>query len=98
MAQLSSDRPEPTTILAVTAWRDSKYAVTGVVIELAMDNNCIMFEVRFFDAAPKDRMDSNNYRVMNQVDGIDASLSFWIWLKFHQLKHKYKWDKVKKHD
>ena len=52
MAQLSSDRPEPTTILAVTAWRDSKYAATGVVIELAMDNNCIMFEVRFFDAAP----------------------------------------------
>lgn len=42
--------------------------------------------------------DSNNYRVMNEVDGIDASLSFWIWLKFHQLKRKYKWDKVKKHD
>ena len=56
MAQLSSDRPEPTTILAVTAWRDSKYAATGVVIELAMDNNFVAFEVRFFDAAPKDRM------------------------------------------
>lgn len=32
MAQLSSDRPEPTTILAVTAWRDSKYAATGVAV------------------------------------------------------------------
>jgi hypothetical protein len=53
MAQLSSDRPEPTTILAVTAWRDSKYAATGVAVELAMDNNCIVIGVRFFDAAPK---------------------------------------------
>ena len=44
------------TILTVTAWRDSKYAATGVVIELAMDNNFVAFEVRFFDAAPKDRM------------------------------------------
>ncbi len=98
MAQLSSDRPEPTTILAVTAWRDSKYAATGVIIKVAMDNIFIMFGVRFFSAAPKDRKDFNNYRVINQVDGIDASLSFWIWLKFHQLKHKYKLDKVKKHD
>lgn len=56
MAQLSSDRPEPTTILAVTAWRDSKYAATGVAVELAMDNNCIVIGVRFFEAAPKDRM------------------------------------------
>lgn len=56
MAQLSSDRPEPTTILVVTAWRDSKYAATGVIIKVAMDNIFIMFEVRFFDAAPKDRM------------------------------------------
>lgn len=56
MAQLSSDRPEPTTILAVTAWRDSKYAATGVVIKTAMDNDFIAFGVRFFDAAPKDRM------------------------------------------
>ena len=56
MAQLSSDRPEPTTILAVTAWRDSKYAATGVIIKVAMDNIFIMFGVRFFDAAPKDRM------------------------------------------
>ena len=56
MAHLSSDRPEPTTILAVTAWRDSKYAATGVAVELAMDNNCIVIGVRFFDAAPKDRM------------------------------------------
>ena len=53
MAQLSSDRPEPTTILAVTAWRDSKYATTGVPVELAMDNNCIVIGVRFFEAAPK---------------------------------------------
>lgn len=53
MAHLSSDRPEPTTILAVTAWRDSKYAVTGVAVELAMDNNCIVIGVRFFEAAPK---------------------------------------------
>lgn len=56
MAHLSSDRPEPTTILAVTAWRDSKYAATGVAVELAMDNNCIVIGVRFFEAAPKDRM------------------------------------------
>ena len=56
MAHLSSDRPEPTTILAVTAWRDSKYAATGVAVELAMDNNCIVIGVRFFDVAPKDRM------------------------------------------
>jgi hypothetical protein len=56
MAQLSSDRPEPTTILAVTAWRDSKYAATGVIIKVAMDNTFIMFGVRFFDATPKDRM------------------------------------------
>ena len=56
MAHLSSDRPEPTTILAVTAWRDSKYAATGVAVKLAMDNNCIVIGVRFFDAAPKDRM------------------------------------------
>ena len=51
-------RPHVTkkTILTVTAWRDSKYAATGVVIELAMDNNFVAFEVRFFDAAPKDRM------------------------------------------
>ena len=55
MAHLSSDRPEPTTILAVTAWRDSKYAATGVIIKVAMDNIFIMFGVRFFDAAPKDR-------------------------------------------
>lgn len=34
--------------------------------------------------------DSNNYRIMNKVDGIDTSLLFWIWLKFHQLKYKYK--------
>ena len=53
MAHLSSDRPEPTTILAVTAWRDSKYAATGVAVELAMDNNCIVIGVRFFEAAPK---------------------------------------------
>lgn len=53
MAQLSSDRPEPTTILAVTAWRDSKYAATGVAVELAMDNNYIVIGVRFFEAAPK---------------------------------------------
>ena len=56
MAHLSSDRPEPTTILAVTAWRDSKYAATGVTIELAMDNNCIVIGVRFLDAAPKDSL------------------------------------------
>ena len=56
MAHLSSDRPEPTTILAVTAWRHSKYAATGVAVELAMDNNCIVIGVRFFNAAPKDRM------------------------------------------
>ena len=56
IAFLGSDRPEPTTILAVTAWRDSKYAATGVAVELAMDNNCIVIGVRFFDAAPKDRM------------------------------------------
>lgn len=56
MAHLSSDRSEPTTILAVTAWRDSKYAATGVIIKVAMDNTFIMFGVRFFDAAPKDRM------------------------------------------
>ena len=56
MAHLSSDRPESTTILAVTAWRDSKYAATGVIIKIAMDNTFIMFEVRFFEAAPKDRM------------------------------------------
>ena len=56
MAHLSSDRPEPTTILAVTAWRDSKYAATGVAVKLAMDNNCIVIGVRFFEAAPKDRM------------------------------------------
>ena len=56
MAHLSSDRPEPTTILAVTAWRDSKYAATGVIIKIAMDNTFIMFEVRFFEAAQKDRM------------------------------------------
>ena len=56
MAHLSSDRPEPTTILAVTAWRDSKYAATGVAVELAMDNNCIVIGVRFFNDAPKDRM------------------------------------------
>ena len=56
MAQLSSDRPEPTTILAVTAWRDSKYAATGVAVKLAMDNNCIVIGVRFFDAAPKDSL------------------------------------------
>lgn len=56
MAHLSSDRPEPTTILAVTAWRDSKYAATGVIIKVAMDNIFIMFGVRFFSAAPKDRM------------------------------------------
>lgn len=36
------------------------------------------------------KKDSDNYRIMNEVDGIDASLLFWIWLKFHQLKHKYK--------
>ena len=53
MAHLSSDRPEPTTILAVTAWRDSKYAATGVAVELVMDNNCIVIGVRFFEAAPK---------------------------------------------
>ena len=52
MAQLSSDRPEPTTILAVTAWRDSEYAATGVIIKIAMDNIFIMFGVRFFYAAP----------------------------------------------
>ena len=51
MAHLSSDRPEPTTILAVTAWRDSKYAATGVVIKAVMDNTFIMFGVRFFYAA-----------------------------------------------
>ena len=34
------------------SWRDSKYAATGVAIELAMDNNCIVIGVRFFDAAP----------------------------------------------
>lgn len=56
MAHLSSDRPEPTTILAVTAWRDSKYAATGVIMKVAMDNTFIMFGVRFFYAAPKDRM------------------------------------------
>ena len=56
MAQLSSDRPEPTTILAVTAWRDSKYAATGVAVKLAMDNNYIVIGVRFFDAAPKDSL------------------------------------------
>lgn len=56
MAQLSSDRPEPTTILAVTAWRDSKYAATGVALKLAMDNNCIVVGVRFFNAAPKDSL------------------------------------------
>lgn len=56
MAHLSSDRPEPTTILAVTAWRDSKYAATGVIIKVAMDNIFIMVGVRFFYAAPKDRM------------------------------------------
>lgn len=33
---------------------------------------------------------TNNYRIMNEVDGIDAPLLFWIWLKFHQLKYKYK--------
>ena len=52
MAHLSSDRPEPTTILAVTAWRDSKYTATGVAVKLAMDNNCIVFEVRFFNVTP----------------------------------------------
>jgi hypothetical protein len=56
MAHLSSDRSEPITILAVTAWRDSKYAATGVIIKVAMDNTFVMFGVRFFDAAPKDRM------------------------------------------
>lgn len=56
MAHLSSDRPEPTTILAVTAWRDSKYAATGVALKLAMDNNCIVVGVRFFNAAPKDSL------------------------------------------
>ena len=56
MAHLSSDRPEPTTILAVTAWRDSKYAATGVVIKVAIGNVFIMVGVRFFEAAPKDRM------------------------------------------
>ena len=56
MAHLSSDRPEPTTILAVTAWRDSKYTATGVAIGLTMDNSCIVIKVRFFDAALKDRM------------------------------------------
>ena len=56
MAQLSSDRPAPTTIIAVTAWRASKYAATGVIIKVAMDNIFIMFGVRFFSAAPKDRM------------------------------------------
>ena len=56
MAHLSSDRPEPTTILEVTDWRDSKYAATGVIIKVAMDNIFIMFGVRFFSAAPKDRM------------------------------------------
>lgn len=56
MVHLSSDRSEPTTILAVTAWRDSKYAATGVIIKVAMDNTFVMFGVRFFDAAPKDRM------------------------------------------
>lgn len=57
MAHLSSDRPEPTTILAVTAWRDSNlYAATAVVIEVAMDNTCIMVEVGFLDAAPKDSL------------------------------------------
>ena len=40
----------------MTAWRDSKYAATGVVIKVAMDNVFIMVGVRFFDAAPKDRM------------------------------------------
>ena len=44
MAHLSSGRPEPTTILAVTAWRDSKYAATGVAVELAMDNNLLWLE------------------------------------------------------
>ena len=43
-------------MFAVTAWRDRKYAATGVAVELAMDNNCIVIGVRFFDAAPKDRM------------------------------------------
>lgn len=56
MAHLSSDRSELITILAVTAWRDSKYAATGVIIKVAMDNTFVMFGVRFFDAAPKDRM------------------------------------------
>ena len=63
MAQLSSDRPEPTTILAVTAWRDSKYAATGVVIKAVMDNTFIMFGVRFFDAALKDRDGCKNRKV-----------------------------------
>lgn len=35
------------------------YAATGVAVKLAMDNNCIVVGVRFFDAAPKDRMVSH---------------------------------------
>ncbi len=37
---------------------------------------------------------SSKTKLVNQVDGLYASLLFWAWLKYKWLSHKYSWKRM----
>lgn len=37
---------------------------------------------------------SSKTKLVNQVDGLYASLLFWAWLKYKYLSHKYNWKRM----
>ena len=37
---------------------------------------------------------SSKTKLVNQVDGLYASLLFWAWLKYKWLSHKYGWKRM----
>lgn len=37
---------------------------------------------------------SSKTKLVNQVDGLYASLLFWAWLKYKWLSHKYNWKRM----
>ena len=37
---------------------------------------------------------SSKTKLVNQVDGLYASLLFWAWLKYKYLSHKYSWKRM----
>ena len=79
--------------------KNSRFNYTSKLAIIAKNNGNHLiqcYDTQVVYGCPEKNFD--NYRLMNEVDGIDASLSFWIWLKFRQLKRKYKWNKVNTND